>query len=331
MPSLVGAWTVTFKYLKYEIPMRKYLPAFIIASILALTWFISQFGLLNNYYLLLLMSVGINIILTLSLNLVNGYMGEFSVGHAGFMSIGAYIASLSSLHFFPAFLFPLSILLGGIVAAIAGVLIGLLSFKTRGDYLAILTLAFLMIVKSILENIQAIGGARGLAGIPQLTTLPWVAFWVLVTLIVIRNLIYSRFGRNILAIREDEMVARLTGVKTKQAKILAFSISAFFTGIAGGLYAHLLQFINPSIFDLAKSTDMLIMVYLGGAGSLFGSILGGTIYTFLMDLLQPLAAWRMVIMPIILVLLMIFRPSGIMGSRELGLLKPKIETGSRLR
>jgi branched-chain amino acid transport system permease protein len=308
--------------------MRKYIFILILACILALSWLIAQFGWLNNYYLLLLMTIGINIILTLSLNLVNGYMGEFSVGHAGFMSIGAYVASLSSLHLFPYFLFPLSILLGGIAAAIAGVLIGLLSFKTRGDYLAILTLAFLMVVKSILENIQSIGGARGLAGIPPLTTLTWVVFWTLITFVVMRNLIYSRFGRNILAIREDEMVARLTGVNTRQAKILAFSISAFFTGIAGGLYAHLLQFINPSIFDLAKSTDMLIMVYLGGTGSLFGSILGGTVYTLLMDLLRPLATWRMVVMPVILVLLMIFRPSGIMGFRELKIFKPKIEAGN---
>jgi branched-chain amino acid transport system permease protein len=289
----------------------------------ALSWLTPKFHWLNDYYLLILMTIGINIILTLSLNLVNGFMGEFSVGHAGFMSIGAYVASLLSLQVFPPSLFIVGIVLGGVCAAMAGVLVALLSFKTRGDYLAILTLAFLMIVKSIIENIQSIGGARGLSGIAPLTTLPWVFFWVLVTLVCIRNLVYSRFGRNILAIREDELVAKLMGVNTRQAKILAFSISAFFTGIAGGLYAHVLQFINPSMFNLAKSTDMLIMVYLGGAGSLFGSILGGTIYTILLEVLRPLATWRMVIMPVILILLMIFRPSGIMGFRELGLFRPK--------
>ena len=259
--------------------MRRYILISAIIVFGVLSFLVPQFHWLSNYYQLVLMTIGINIILTLSLNLVNGFMGEFSVGHAGFMSIGAYVASLLSLHIFPADFFIVSILLGGFVAAFAGVVIAVLSFRTRGDYLAILTLAFLMIVKSIIENIQSIGGARGLSGISQLTTLPWVLFWLVLTLLVMRNLINSRFGRNILAIREDELVAKLMGVNTRQAKILAFAISAFFTGIAGGLYAHLLQFINPAMFNLAKSTDILIMVYLGGAGSLSGSIIGGTVYT----------------------------------------------------
>ncbi|HVV68035.1 MAG TPA: branched-chain amino acid ABC transporter permease [Gammaproteobacteria bacterium] len=302
--------------------MRKFIMLAVIILIGLFSFLIPQFQWLSSYYQLVLMTIGINIILTLSLNLVNGFMGEFSVGHAGFMSIGAYVASVFSLHVFPENLFIISILSGGIAAAFGGVLIAILSFKTRGDYLAILTLAFLMIVKSIIENIQSIGGARGLSGISQLTTLPWVFFWLLVTFILMRNLVYSRFGRNILAIREDEMVARLMGVNTRQTKILAFAISAFFTGIAGGLYAHVLQFINPSMFNLAKSTDILIMVYLGGAGSLSGSIIGGTLYTLLMEILRPLATWRMVIMPIILILLMIFRPSGIMGYKEFSLFRP---------
>ncbi len=301
--------------------MRRYILISAIIILGVLSFLVPQFHWLSNYYQLILMTIGINIILTLSLNLVNGFMGEFSVGHAGFMSIGAYVASLSSLHIFPSDFFIVSILLGGIAAALAGMVIALLSFRTRGDYLAILTLAFLMIVKSIIENIQSIGGARGLSGISQLTTLPWVFFWLVLTLLLMRNLINSRFGRNILAIREDELVAKLMGVNTRQAKILAFAISAFFTGIAGGLYAHLLQFINPAMFNLAKSTDILIMVYLGGAGSLSGSIIGGTVYTILMEVLRPLATWRMVIMPIILILLMIFRPSGIMGYKEFPFLR----------
>lgn len=294
----------------------------IIFSLAILSWLIPHYDWLNDYYQLILMTIGINIILTLSLNLVNGYMGEFSVGHAGFMSIGAYVASIFSLHLLPDSLFFLSTLAGGLAAALAGVLVAVLSFKSRGDYLAILTLAFLMIVKSIIENIQGIGGARGLSGINPLTTLSWVLFWLLISFFLIRNLVYSRFGRNILAIREDELAAKLMGVDTRQAKILAFSISAFFTGIAGALYAHLLQFINPAMFGLAKSTDMLVMVYLGGAGSLSGSIIGGTIYTILLETLRPFGAWRMVIMPLILILLMIFRPWGIMGKREFFLFRP---------
>lgn len=295
----------------------RFLTPIALVLLLLLSGWATEHHWLNYYYQLVLMTMGINIILTFSLNLVNGYLGEFSVGHAGFMSIGAYVASLFSLHVLPPQLFVLTIILGGAAAAIAGVIIAILSFKTRGDYLAILTLALLVIVKSVLENIDSIGGAKGLSGIAKMTTLPWIIIWVLITFYAMRNLINSRFGRNILAIREDEVAANLMGVNTKQAKILAFSISAFFTGIAGGLYAHLLQFITPSMFNLAKSTDMLVMVYLGGTGSLLGSVLGGAIYTILLEALRPFAEWRMVIMPALLILLMIFYPSGLMGLRTL--------------
>jgi|JI10StandDraft_1071094.scaffolds.fasta_scaffold31042_4 branched-chain amino acid transport system permease protein len=280
-------------------------------------------GWLSNYYQLICMTIGINIILAVSLNLVNGFLGEFSVGHAGFMAIGAYISSFFSLHVFSSQAFLISTIIAAVAAGMAGFVIAVLSFKTRGDYLAILTLAFVMIVKSVLENLDIVGGPRGLPGIPKLTTLPWVFFWLLITLIVLRNLVDSRFGRNMLAIREDELAAKLMGVDTRKTKILAFSVSAFFTGIAGALYAHLLQFINPAVFNLEKSTDMLIMVYLGGAGSLTGSILGGTIYTLLLELLRPLAEWRMIFMPLLLILLMIFRPAGIMGLKEWSIFRRK--------
>lgn len=303
--------------------MHKYFIIILIILLATLSWLIPEFQWLNNYYQLILMTMGINIILTLSLNLVNGYMGEFSVGHAGFMSIGAYVSSALTLYLFPPNLFILATIMGGVVAALAGVLVAILSFKTRGDYLAILTLAFLVIVKSVLENIDFVGGPRGMPGINQYTTLSWVLFWVLACLCLMRNLIYSRFGRNILAIREDEMVAKLMGVNTRKTKILTFSMSAFFTGVAGVLYAHLLQFINPGMFDLAKSTDMLVMVYLGGAGSLGGSILGGAIYTILLEAFRPFAEWRMIFMPLLLILLMIFRPSGIMGLREWSIFRPR--------
>jgi len=184
-----------------------------------------------------------------------------------------------------------------------------------------------MIVKSVIENIDAVGGPRGLLGISPLTTLPWVFFWGAITLWVIRNLIYSRFGRGILAVREDETAARLSGIDTRRVKVIAFTLSAFFTGVAGALFAHLIQFINPRMFDIVKSTEMLVMVYLGGIGSLAGSILGGTLFTLFVELLRPLGAWRMVVLPGILVLLMLFRPRGIMGLREWSLFKPKEDQG----
>ena len=291
-----------------------------------LSFAIPSLGLLNQYVQLILMYVGINIILAASLNLINGYMGEFSVGHAGFMAIGAYIASIFTVTVFPsgagALLFPMAVIAGGLGAALVGMAVAIPSFKTRGDYLAIVTLAFNMIVKSVLENIEAVGGPRGFLGMEKLTTLPWVFFWTVLSLWIMRNLVYSNFGRGVISIREDEIASDLMSVNTRQVKLVAFVTSSFFAGIAGGLFAHLLQFINPRMFDILKSTDILIMVYLGGIGSMAGSILGATIYTVLLEWLRPLGIWRMVLMPLVLVLLMIYRPRGIMGLREARWLVP---------
>jgi len=173
-----------------------------------------------------------------------------------------------------------------------------------------------MIVKSAIENISYLGGPRGMTP-PVLTTLPWTFFWVVVTLWVIRNLVYSKFGRAITAIREDEIAANAMGVRVREAKILAFVTSSFFGGVAGALYAQVNFFIDPKSFDIVKSTEILVMVYLGGIASLGGSIIGAVIFTVLLQVLQPLGTWRMVILPLILVLLMLFRPRGIMGMREL--------------
>ncbi len=310
-----------------------------------LAFAIPEYGLLNKYIQLVLMYIGINIILTVSLNLVNGYMGEFSLAHAGFMAVGAYTAALLTMKVLPMAaypaLFPLAVLAGGIVAAIMGLIVAVPSFKIRGDYLAIITLAFLMIVKSAIENIDYIGGPRGIPGIKRLTTLPWVFFWTVATVWMIRNFVYSKYGRGVLSIREDEIASDLMSVNTKRVKFLAFMLSSFCAGIAGALFAHLLQFISPRVFDIIKTTDVLIMVYLGGIASIGGSILGATAYTALMELLRPstvaalldwlpevvfnplnqyiiqnLGVWRMVIMPLLLVLVMLYWPRGMMGQRE---------------
>ncbi|MCS7286755.1 MAG: branched-chain amino acid ABC transporter permease [Anaerolineae bacterium] len=290
-------------------------------------------GLINLYWQQVLIYVGINIILTLSLNLVNGYMGEFSVGHAGFMAVGAYVSSILTVWVLPKlglsayapYLFPLVLIIGGLAAGLSGLIIAFPSFRTRGDYLAIVTLSWNMIVKSILENIEAVGGPRGFMGMPKLTNLAWVYVWVVITIWFIRNLVYSNYGRGALSIREDEIAASLVSVDTRKVKIVIFVIASFFAGIAGGLYAHVLLFINPRAFSILKSTDILVMVYLGGIGSIGGSILGATIYTVLLELLRPLQVWRWVIGPLLLVLLMIFRPRGIMGMREWGFLVPPEE------
>ena len=285
-----------------------------------LCFLIPRWGILNPYIQLVFIYVGINIILATSLNLINGYMGEFSVGHAGFMAVGAYISSLLTVRLIPAswnpYLFPFALIAGGMGAGLVGLIVAVPSFKTRGDYLAIVTLAFNMIVKSVIENIEAIGGPRGLLGMQKLTTLPWVFFWTVVSIWIIRNFVYSNYGRGVLSIREDEIACELMGVHTRRVKLLTFVISAFFAGIAGGLFAHQLKFINPRVFDILKSTDILIMVYLGGVGSIAGSIIGACIYTLLLEYLRFLKEWRMVLMPLMLVFLMIYRPRGIMGLRE---------------
>ncbi len=287
---------------------------------------IDRLELLDPYVQLVAMYIGINIILTMSLNLINGYMGEFSVGHAGFMAVGAYTASFLTVKVLPAnlivWLFPLAVAAGGLAAAVVGLIVAIPSFKTRGDYLAIVTLAFAMIVKSAIENIDALGGPRGFLGMEKLTNLPWVCFWVFVSLWIMRNLIYSNFGRGILSIREDEAASDLMSVNTRHVKVLAFTVSSFFAGVAGALFAHVLQFISPRAFDIIKSTDILIMVYLGGIGSIAGSILGATVYTVLLEVLRPLGIWRMVLMPLVLVMLMLYRPKGIMGLRELAWFVP---------
>jgi branched-chain amino acid transport system permease protein len=304
---------------------RKVFPI-LLAVGFVLSILIPQFNLINQYIQLVLIYIGINIILTVSLNLINGYMGEFSVGHAGFMAVGAYVSSILTSMVLPdnlgAAFFPLVVLAGGIGAALVGLVVSIPSFNTRGDYLAIVTLAFNMIVKSVIENIEAIGGPRGIPGIAKLTTLPWTFFWTVLAILVIRNFVYSNYGRGVQSIREDEIASDLMSVNTRQVKLLAFTLSSFFAGVAGALFAHVLQFISPKVFDIIKSTDVLIMVYLGGIGSITGSVLGATVYTVLLEVLRPFGMWRMVLMPLMLVLLMIFRPRGIMGMREIRWLIP---------
>jgi len=331
--------------------MRKYyLPLGLIGLFIVLTG-ASWLGFFSDYIQTVLMYIGINAILTVSLNLVNGYMGEFSVGHAGFMAVGAYIASVLTTRVIPHFVlgtplvpsgfmytfdvaawakgpavhlvFPLVLLMGGLGAALAGLLVAIPSFRIRGDYLAIITLAVNYIVKSAFENTEALGGSRGLIGIPKLTSVPWVFVWTVISLWGIRNFIYSTYGKGVMAIREDEIAAEFMTVDTRRSKILAFCISSFFAGIGGGLLAHLLLYINPATFSIIKSTEVLVMVYLGGMSSVSGSLLGAIAYIGLSEALRPLKLWKWVVISLILILLMLFRREGIMGFKEFRFLAPK--------
>jgi branched-chain amino acid transport system permease protein len=297
---------------------KKHLTPLLLSAALVLFFVCDMLHCIDSYVAQIIMYIGINIILTASLNLVNGYMGEFSVGHAAFMAVGAYAASFFTVSVFPhsALFFPFALVLGGMAAGLVGLLVAIPAFKARDDYLAIITLALLMIVKSAFDNLPWFGGPQGFYGISKYTNLSWVFVWTVGTVFLLRNLVNSNFGRGIIAVRDDEIAANLVSVNTKQDKIIAFVISSFFAGIAGGLFAHLIQFINPRTFSLIKSTDILLMLYLGGSGSLTGSILGATIWTILLEVLRFLGIWRFVVAPVALIVLMIFRPLGIMGGRE---------------
>ncbi|MCZ7542193.1 MAG: branched-chain amino acid ABC transporter permease [Anaerolineae bacterium] len=304
-----------------------------VVTLYAAVW---VWGDLNDYRELVLIYIGINIMLTVSLNLVNGYMGEFSVGHAGFMAVGAYVASVLTMFFFtgafdkPAVIdtssevviaagFIIALIAGGVAAAIAGLLVAFPSFKTRGDYLAIVTLAVNFIVQGVINNMEFIGGPRGLNGVPLWTNLHWVLITTILALIAIHHLVGSTFGKGIIAIREDEIAADLMGVNTRRVKMVAFLVSSFIAGVAGGLFAHALAYVNPSTFGILKSTEVLVMIYLGGMGSISGSVIAAIIFTLLLEALRPLAVLKWVIIPLILIILMLYRPQGLFGYREMRL------------
>lgn len=292
----------------------------IIAILLAAAVFISvqlliSWNMIAPYYQILLFTIGINIILAVSLNLINGITGQFSIGHAGFMSVGAYAAAVCTTKLgYPLIV---AIIAAMLAAGIMGVLIGIPTLRLRGDYLAIATLGFGEIVRVVFLNIDYVGGAAGIIGIPQMTTWPWLFGSIALTIIVIQNLIRSSHGRACVAIREDELAAELMGVNTTNYKVLAFSIGAAFAGLAGGLYAHYFFVIQPTNFGFLKSFDILVMVVLGGLGSTSGAVLAAIFLSILTALLQSFTEVRMILYALVLIIVMIRRPQGLMGNKEL--------------
>jgi branched-chain amino acid transport system permease protein len=294
----------------------------------------------NEYVQIILLYMCANMILALSLNLVNGFTGQFSIGHAGFMAVGAYVSAYLSMRSdifgitLPVFTGPFELLnylmygiMGGLAAALAGWFVGLPSLRLRGDYLAIVTLGFGEIIRVVLLNTPAVGGARGLPAIPGPTTFYsnylLATFWVTITFLVLWRLVHSTHGRAFLSVREDEIAAQSMGVNTTSVKVRAFVISSFFAGVAGSIFAHSAHYLNPSTFTFAKSVDVIIMIVLGGMGSLSGSVLAAVVVTILPEfVLRPLQEYtgvdlRMVIYSLALILFMISRPQGIFGTREL--------------
>lgn len=271
-------------------------------------------GLLNMYYQINLTSMCINIILAVSLNLINGFTGQLSLGHAGFMAVGAYSAVIMTQ--FLGQPFAIGIIAACVAAAIAGFIIGVPTLRLKGDYLAIATLAFGEIIRVVLMNIDYVNGPAGVVGISKLTTWPVLYWSMIITILVVVNLINSSYGRAIVSVREDEVAAELMGINTTRYKVIAFVIGAMFAGLAGALYAHFFYIIKPETFNFLKSFDILVMVVLGGLGSTTGAIIAAIFITVLTAALQSFPAIRMILYALILIIVMIYRPQGLMGNKE---------------
>jgi branched-chain amino acid transport system permease protein len=265
--------------------------------------------------------IGINIIMALGLNLITGVTGLLSMGHAGFMSLGAYTSAILSVHFGVSF-FP-AIIAGALVAALFGFLIGIPTLRLDGDYLAMVTIGFAEIIRVFFLNFKLGGKAVGLSGISQDTTFTTV--WIIVIVVIILNnkLLNSRVGRSLYAIRENEIAAEACGVNTTRMKVLAFTVGSLLGGLGGGLYAHYMYYINPQDFGFMKSIEILNMVVLGGMGSIPGTILGTIILTLAPEVLRIVAEYRLLFYGALLVLLMIFRPNGLLGDVRIYDLKKK--------
>jgi branched-chain amino acid transport system permease protein len=330
----------------------RFLPLAIgMALALAVKAFFDSSGL--DYVAKVTTDIGINVILAVSLNLVNGFTGQFSIGHAGFMAVGGY-ASVA-LTYYGSFalwdshavhgaflgsgewLMVLGCLLGGLVASVLGYLVGLPSLRLRGDYLAIVTLGFGEIVRVVIQQTQPVikdaaevralpigslmthlGGALGFTGIPKYTNLFWVLTFATITLVVAYRIKYSSTGRAFLSIREDEIAAESMGIPVAKYKVRAFVLAAFFAGIAGGLFAHEVgTALNPRELAFQKSFDIVIMVVLGGMGSISGAALAAVILTILPEVLREFADYRMIAYALSLIVMMIVRPQGFFGVHEI--------------
>lgn len=295
-----------------------------IALAVAVSYFSAQF---NRYYLGIAIDCGINIILAVSLNLINGHTGQFSLGHAGFMAVGGYTAAKFTLVFesmvpdsLKPLLFLVALVLGGLMAAVAGFSVGVPSLRLRGDYLAIVTLGFGEIIRVIVQNMESVGAASGLKGIPKYSTLGWTFALAAVTVYAVSALVNSTYGRGFIAVSDDEVAASSMGINPVRYKVTAFVTGAFFAGIAGGLYAHHKQFLSPTGFDFLKSIDIVVMVILGGMGRTAGVIIAAILLTVLPEFLRQFADYRMIIYALLIIVLMMARPQGLftLGAKKKG-------------
>jgi branched-chain amino acid transport system permease protein len=289
----------------------------------------------NEYVQRIILLAGVNIILAVGLNLINGTTGQFSIGHAGFMAVGAYGAAFVGVKIAPAIhgvlgtgavadavVFNLALLAGALFAGVSGLIVGMPSLRLRGDYLAVVTLGFGEIIRILFNNATFLGAATGYfgddpSGLPAYTNFFWVFAWATAIVILIHNLTFSQTGRSLTAIREDEIAAEAMATPTTRLKVTAFAISAATAGIAGGLFAHMQAGVRPEDFRFEKSIDMIVMIIVGGLGSISGAILGGIFVAVSLELMRDLQQYRLVLYALLLVVIMIVRPQGLLGNREL--------------
>ncbi len=286
----------------------------LIVAIYILVQALINVGIIDSYLELNIIIIGINIILAVGLNLITGFTGQFSLGHAAFMSIGAYTSAVFTAKLGLPFI--LAIFASGVIAALAGILIGIPTLRLKGDYLAIATLGFGEIIRILALNTDYIGGAIGFNDIPKYTNWTWVYIMTVITVVVISRFNRSYHGRACAGIKEDEIAAEFMGVNTTYYKVLAFAIGSFFAGVAGSLYTNYFYFIKPDSFGFMKSIDILVIVVFGGMGSIPGSILGAIALSLISTFLQNIPELRMVIYSLILYGIMVYRPMGLMGKSE---------------
>jgi len=325
-------------YRSLSMPMRYLINAVLVVVFLVVGELMIDGGVVSRYQTGVIEQIGIYIILAVSLNIATGYLGQLPLGHAGFMSVGGYSCAIFIMRMMdvvgvttrdfttgsPAAvgLFVLGIIFGGVCAAICGLIIGVPALRLKGDYLAIITLGFAEIIRVVMQNIDGVlgftltGGAKGLTGIPGYTNFLNTFIVVVISLFLIHTMMKSRHGRAILSIRDNEIAAESCGVNTTYYKTLAFVASAFFAGVAGGLYAGCIGVMAPAKFGFMKSIEILVMVVLGGMGSMLGSVISATVLTILPEALRAVSDYRMVVYAVVLILVMIFRPEGLLGDYD---------------
>lgn len=314
----------------------------IVLLLIAVNQYMSDQGLFGfgvpPYYARVIMLAGINVILAVSLNLITGFTGQFSIGHAGFMAVGAYTSAYLTVYHAQALehslagvvggatahavIFLVAIIVGAIAAAVAGLIVGIPSLRLKGDYLAIVTLGFAEIIRIVILNIDKVGGATGFT-VPGYTNFIWVGAFAIITIVIVHNIVHSDMGRALVSIREDELAAEAMGINTTRYKVLAFVISSALAGMAGVLFGHYTSFLSTNDFQFIRSFEIIIMIVLGGMGSLTGSVFGAVVITVLPEFLRKLpgdlSQYRLVVYSALLIIIMLTRPQGLLGTREFGL------------